>query len=79
MRVAAALEIDVRVVGKHAFVVHHRPFAQHDETHEQGDGHEQEGQQVHGDTLVVKVGAAESRRAARIVIGNDISAEFFTF
>ncbi|MFH1094916.1 MAG: metallophosphoesterase [Candidatus Micrarchaeota archaeon] len=41
--------------------------------------HEQEGQAVHGDTLVVKVGAAEARRAARIVIGDDIAVEFFTF
>jgi Icc-related predicted phosphoesterase len=44
-----------------------------------GHIHEHEGQMVVGDTLVIKLPAAESRRAALIDITDDIKAEFFTF
>ena len=40
MRVAAAFGEDIRVIREHAFVVHHGPIAEHDQTHEQGHGHE---------------------------------------
>lgn len=44
-----------------------------------GHIHEHEGQQVVGDTLVVKLGAAESKKAAKIKIGSEIDVEFFKF
>ena len=44
-----------------------------------GHIHEHEGQIIVGDTLVIKLPAAESRRAALIDITDDIKAEFFTF
>lgn len=44
-----------------------------------GHIHEHEGQRIAGDTLVVKLPAAQSRRAASIVIGEDIDVRFFGF
>ncbi|PIT84618.1 metallophosphoesterase [Candidatus Micrarchaeota archaeon CG10_big_fil_rev_8_21_14_0_10_45_29] len=44
-----------------------------------GHIHENEGKKIVGDTLVIKLGAAEARRAAQIEIGDEIKAEFLTF
>lgn len=44
-----------------------------------GHIHEHEGKKIVGDTLVVKLPAAETRRAARIRIGDKIEVEFFRF
>ncbi|MFA5108823.1 MAG: metallophosphoesterase [Candidatus Micrarchaeia archaeon] len=44
-----------------------------------GHIHEHEGKKIVGDTLVIKLGAAESRRAAIIQIGDSIKTEFFKF
>jgi len=44
-----------------------------------GHIHEHEGKRIVGDTLVIKLPAAESRRAAFIDINEDIKVEFFTF
>lgn len=44
-----------------------------------GHIHEQEGQAILGDTLVVKLGPALARRAADISIGEDIRADFISF
>ncbi|MFH1307057.1 MAG: metallophosphoesterase [Candidatus Micrarchaeota archaeon] len=44
-----------------------------------GHIHDHEGQKVVGDTIVIKLGAAESRRAARIEIRDEIKANFFSF
>jgi len=44
-----------------------------------GHIHEHEGKKIVGDTLVVKLGAAEARRAAIIEIGDEIKVDFLTF
>lgn len=44
-----------------------------------GHIHEVEGQKIFGDTLVVKLGAAQAMRAAEITIGEDIGVKFITF
>ncbi len=44
-----------------------------------GHIHEHEGQQVVGDTLVVKLGAANAYRAADIKIGDEINVSFISF
>ena len=44
-----------------------------------GHIHEHEGQKLVGNTLVIKLPAAESKRAALIDITDDIKVEFFTF
>jgi Icc-related predicted phosphoesterase len=44
-----------------------------------GHIHDHEGKKIVGETLVVKLPAAEMRRAARIVIGDKIEVEFFMF
>jgi len=42
-----------------------------------GHVHEQEGEEILGDTLIVKLGAAENGRAAKIEIDESIKVEFF--
>lgn len=44
-----------------------------------GHIHEHEGQQVIGDTLVVKLGAASAYRAAEITISDEINVSFISF
>jgi uncharacterized protein len=44
-----------------------------------GHIHEHEGQKVVGDTLIIKIGSAEQRRAAEIVIADNIKVNFFSF
>jgi hypothetical protein len=41
--------------------------------------HEQEGQRVTGDTLIIKLGPALSLRAAEITIGDEINVRFLSF
>lgn len=44
-----------------------------------GHIHEHEGKRVADDTLVVKLGPAQARRAASIRVGDDIDVRFFSF
>ncbi|VVB57510.1 3',5'-cyclic adenosine monophosphate phosphodiesterase CpdA [uncultured archaeon] len=44
-----------------------------------GHIHEHEGQQITGNTLVVKLGAANARRAADIKLGDEIDVSFISF
>ncbi len=44
-----------------------------------GHIHEHEGQQIVGSTLVVKLGAANARRAADIRLGDEIDVSFISF
>ncbi len=44
-----------------------------------GHIHENEGQKLVGDTLVVKLGPASSLRGAELTIGDDIGVKFITF
>lgn len=44
-----------------------------------GHIHEHEGQQILGETLIVKLGAAQNLRAAEIEVGEQISVNFISF